>query len=594
MPPTPFATSVPAGLDGADWAQIEPILTEIQRRDVATPAEFERWLLDRSELEAACDEARANLYIASSCDTESKHKSAAFAAFVESIAPRLETIGFELDRKQVALSERFRPDPARYAVLDRSKRARVELFRAENVPLQTELDKLSQEYAKVAGAQTVEFDGKEQTLPQMGAYLLDPDRARRESAWRGINTRRLADREALDALLDRMVALRDRTARNAACAGFVEYTFKDKLRFDYTPADCDRFAGAVERRVMPLVCRLTEKRRAALGVAELRPWDLAVDVKGRPGLRPFDGGRDLFFKTATVFDSLDARLGRLFRALGPGAGGVDGSGGAAADGKALVSECLDLDSRKGKRPGGYQYNRARSRRPFIFMNAAGLHRDVMTMVHEAGHAFHSMLCAPEPLADYRHAPTEFAEVASMSMEHLTMPHWGGGRTGGGYFSDPVDLRRARAEHLERCITILPWIATIDSFQRWMYAHPDHTHRQRDDHWVELDDRFGEPVSWSGLDDERRSQWQKQSHIFSHPLYYIEYGIAELGSLQLWLKAGREGERNAIDAYIRALSLGGSVPLPDLFAAAGISFDFGESTIARIVDAVETELERLSD
>ncbi len=592
MPQAPFATCVPAGLDGADWSQIEPVLTELQHREVASPEEFERWLIDRSELEAACDEARANLYIASSCDTESKPKSEAFASFVENIAPRLETIGFELDRRQVALAERFRPDPARYAVLERSKRARVELFRAENVPLQTDLDKLSQEFARIAGAQTVEFDGQERTLPQMGAYLLDPDRARREAAWRGINTRRLADREALDALLDRMVALRDRTARNAACAGFVEYTFKDKLRFDYTPADCERFAGSVERRVMPLVRRLTEKRRVALGVAELRPWDLAVDVKGRPGLRPFNGGRDLFAKTAAVFDTLDARLGRMFRDLGPGPDAPR----AAADPKALVSECLDLDSRKGKRPGGYQYNRARSRRPFIFMNAAGLQRDVMTMVHEAGHAFHSMLCAPEPLADYRHSPTEFAEVASMSMEHLTMPHWGGGQSGkpgrGGYFTNPEELRRAQAEHLERCITILPWIATIDSFQRWMYAHPAHTHRQRDDHWLELDGRFGEPVSWAGFDDERRSQWQKQSHIFSHPLYYIEYGIAELGSLQLWLKSRREGERAAIDAYIKALSLGGSRPLPDLFAAAGIEFDFGESTIACIVEAVETELERI--
>lgn len=590
MPQAPFRTCVPARLDGADWSQIEPVLTELHDRVIATAAEFEQWLIDRSELEASCEEARANLYIASSCDTESKAKSEAFAAYVENIAPRLETIGFELDKKQVALAERFKLDPARYAVLERAKRARVELFRPDNVPLQTELDKLSQEYAKVAGAQTVIFEGQERTLPQMGAFLLDPDRARRESAWRAINTRRLADRKVLDALLDRMVALRDRTARNAACPTFVEYTFKDKLRFDYTPADCETFASSVEKRVMPLVRRLTDKRRAALGVSELRPWDLAVDIKGRPGLRPFDGGRDLFNRSAVVFDALDPRLGRMFRDLGPDQSAISTS--AAANGvKALVSDCLDLDSRKGKRPGGYQYNRARARRPFIFMNAAGLHRDVMTMVHEAGHAFHSMLCASDPLVDYRHSPTEFAEVASMSMEHLTMPHWG---VRSGYFTDPDDLRRARVEHLERCITILPWVATIDSFQHWMYRHPGHTHQQRDDHWLELDARFGEPVSWSGLDAERRAQWQKQSHLFSHPLYYIEYGIAELGSLQLWLKAQREGERAAIDAYIKALALGGSRPLPDLFAAAGITFDFGESTIARVADSVEAELDRLAE
>jgi oligoendopeptidase F len=580
MPHASVRTCVPARLNGADWSEIEPVLTELQHRVIATPSEFEQWLIDRSELEAACDEARANLYIASSCDTESKPKSAAFAAFVENIAPRLDTIGFELDKRQVALADQFRLNPARYAVLERTKRARVEIFRPQNVPIQTELDKLGQEYAKVAGAQTVNFDSEERTLPQMGGYLLETDRARRESAWRAISVRRLADRETLDALLDQMIQRRDRIARNAGCPSVVEYIFKDKLRFDYTPAHCERFWSAVEKQVVPMVRRLAGKRRAYLGVPVLRPWDLSVDTKGRPGLKPFDGGRDLFDKTAAVFDALDQRLSRMFRDLGPG------ESEPLSPGKTLVSECLDLDSRKGKRPGGYQYNRARTRRPFIFMNAAGLHRDAMTMVHEAGHAFHSMLSASDPLVDYRHSPIEFAEVASMSMEHLTMPHWG---KAGAYFPDPSDLRRAQAEHLERSATILAWIATIDSFQHWMYRNPGHTHQQRDDHWRSLDQRFGEPVSWEGLDAERRSQWQKQSHLFSHPLYYIEYGIAQLGALQLWLKSKRDGQTAAIDAYIKALSLGGSKPLPDLFAAADITFDFGESIIARIVEAVETEL-----
>ena len=579
-----FRTCVPAVIDGSDWSKVEPILTELGDRTVATAAEFEQWLIDRSEIEAACDEARANLYIASSCDTASKAKAEAFAAFLENVAPKLETVGFELDKKQVSLAERFRLDPVRYAVLERNKQARVELFRPENVTIQTELDKLSQDFAKVAGAQTVQFDGAERTLPQMAAFQLETDRARREAAWRAIAQRRLADRAAMDTLLDEMIQRRDRIARNAGCAEYVAYAFKEKHRFDYTPADCERFWGAVERRVVPFVHRLAAKRTAALALSKgsLRPWDLAVDLKGRPGLKPFDGGRELFEKTARVFDSLDGRLARMFRDLGPRTMPTD---------RALVSDCLDLDSRSGKRPGGYQYNRPRARRPFIFMNAAGMLRDAMTMVHEAGHAFHSMLCSSDPLVDYRSSPTEFAEVASMSMEHLTMPHWG---VPGAYFDAPEDLVRARREHLERSATILAWIATIDSFQHWMYHHPGHTHRERDDRWIQLDERFGEPVDWSGLENERRSSWQRQSHLFSHPLYYIEYGIAQLGSLQLWLKSRREGERAAIDSYIRALSLGGSRPLPELFAAADIRFDFGEDTIAKIVEAVESELERLGE
>lgn len=593
MTPATTRTSVPPQVDGADWAQVEPILRELQTRNVATPAEFEQWLVDRSEIESACDEARANLYIASSCDTASEAKSRAFAAFLDEVAPRLEVAAFGLDKRQVALADRFRLDQARYAVLERAKRARVELFRPENVPLQTELDKLAQDYGKIAGAQTVNFDGRERTLPQMAAYALEPDRPLRERAWRATAARRLADRAALDDLLDRMVLLRDKVARNAGLPGFVAYAFKDKQRFDYTPDDCRRYWEAVERRVVPLIHRLAEKRRAELGVATLRPWDLAVDTRGRPGLRPFDGGRELFDRTWRVFEGLDPRLARMFRDLGPAAPAE----ASAPAGRELVSDCLDLDSRKGKRPGGYNYNRSRSRRPFIFMNAVGLLNDALTMVHEAGHAFHFMLACHDPLNDYRSSTIEFAEVASMSMEHLTMPHWGGPGVGGGgqgrYFASEEDVRRARIEHMERSIAKLAWIASIDAFQHWIYGNPAHTHAQRDDQWVSLDQRFGEPVDWSGLEQERRALWQRQSHLFSHPMYYIEYGIAQLGALQLWMKSRSEGERAAVDAYIRALSLGGSRPLPDLFAAAGLRFDFGEDTIARVVDAVEAELDRLS-
>ena len=579
----PFAsTFVPAGFDGADWSNIEPLIKVLRERPVASSADLERWLIDRSDLEAACSESRATLYIATTCNTDDQAVTDAFMRYLDNTAPKLEVAGFELDKRQVDLAAKFPLPAERYHVLQRSKKSAVELFREENVPIQTELAKLSQQYGQITGVQMVQFDGEERTLPQMTQYLVDPNRDVRERAWRGIASRRLQDRAELDSLLSEMVTRRDRMARNAGCADYIEYAFREKQRFDYTPAHCRAFWSAVETHVVPLVRRLDAERTRALGVPSLRPWDLSVDVHGRPGLRPFEGGRDLMRKTRAVMNALDPRLGAMTGRLGDPDAIPNGT-------TAMVTDCLDLDSRKGKRPGGYQYMRDYSRRPFIFMNAAGLHRDVMTMVHEAGHAFHSMLAQDEPIVDYRHSPIEFAEVASMSMEHLTMPHWG---VRGGYYAREDELNRARREHIEDSISILAWIATIDAFQHWMYQHPKHSAAERDAYWLTLDARFGHAADWSGLDAERQSQWQRQGHLYSHPMYYIEYGIAQLGALGLWLMSKRQGEKTAVDAYVRALTLGGSKPLPELFGAAGLTFDFGDATVGAITEAVEEELEAL--
>lgn len=581
------ASLVPEHFNGATWEAIEPMVRALLSRSVESRDALQRWVLDRSDLDAACAEARAELYIATSCDTENKELEAAFLKYLNEVAPKLQKAEFDLDRRFVELAAKFPLDEQRYGVMLRTKRTQVEIFRDENVPLQTELAKLSQQFGKIAGAQTVQFEGKERTLPQMKEFDLSTDRGLRERAWRATIERRLEDRDALDALYDRMIELRDTVARNAGfrtdsdSGAFVKYSFKEKSRFDYTPSDCRAFWSAVQKHVVPFVRRRSEARRRALGVETLRPWDLGVDEHGRDRLRPFDGGASLVAKSLATVRSLDPRLEEMLARLTGGTALA-----APAPGTPCKTEFLDLDSRRGKRPGGYQYMRDRTRRPFIFMNAAGLHDDAMTMLHEAGHAFHSMLCADEPIVDYRHSPIEFAEVASMSMEHLSMPHWG---APGAFYSNEAEHRRARADHLEDSVTLLAWIATIDAFQHWVYANPGHTRDQRCAHWLELDARFGRGVSWAGLDDARRWWWQKQSHLFSHPMYYIEYGIAQLGALQLWLGSKVRGEKAAVDAYIRALSLGGSRPLPELFAAADLRFDFGDATVARVVEAVEKEL-----
>lgn len=576
---------VPADFDGARLDSITPLIDALMRREVGTVADLERWILDRSELSAACSEARARLYIAMTCNTEDAGAQQAYAAYVEEVSPRLSEAAFELDKRLAALAGGLKL-PDRYDVLLRNARADVEIFRQENVPLETQLARLSQRYDQIAGAQNVSFDGREQTLAQMARYQEVTDRAQREGAWRAVAARRQADVGAINDVYDEMITLRQQVAANAGFPSYVGYAFKSYHRFDYDVEACERFHAGVEECVVPLMRGLEEERRVALGVDELRPWDLSVDVKGRGPLRPFEGGRELVARSRVVFERLDPRLAGLFARLGEG----DSRVRSAADAGRVQ---LDLDSRRGKAPGGYQYMLDRSNRPFIFMNAAGLQKDVETMVHEAGHAFHSMLCEGEPLVEYRHSPIEFAEVASMSMELLTMRHWGPGR-GRAFYEDEESFRRAARQQLKRSVLLLPWIATIDAFQHWVYSNPGHTRAGREACWLELDRRFGSAVSWEGIEGHRANLWQRQLHLFSHPFYYIEYGIAQLGALQLWLQSVEKGEGEAVRSYVRALSLGGSRPLPELFRAAGLEFDFGPGTVRRLAERVRVELAKLPE
>lgn len=570
-------------LEATSWDAVEPLLEELRTREISSRQELEQWLLDRSELEAAISEGQTDLHIAMTCHTDDEGAQSAYLAYIEHFAPRLKPATFALDRRLVELSERYSLDGARYEVILRDTRAGVELFREENVDLQTQLARLEQRFEQIAGAQTVEFDGRERTMPEMATFQEDPDRNLRERAWRAVAARRMEDAPALDALFDEMVPLRDRMAHNAACASFVEYAFKAKLRFDYSPEDCATFHDSVERVVVPFNEELATRRRERLGVDTLRPWDLAVDPFGRQALRPFQGGRDLYARTLSMFEGLDPRLGGLFASLGRDIGG---------DGVA-VGRCLDLDSRPGKAPGGYQAMRDRSREPFIFMNAAGLHSDVETMIHEGGHAFHSLMCVDEPLLHYRSAPLEFCEVASMGMELLSMERWDA------FYADGLDLARAKRKQIEGSVTLLAWIATIDAFQHWIYRNPGHTRAQRAGKWVELEERFGfsgrARVSWEGIDPAiREATWHRQAHVFVVPFYYIEYGIAQLGALQLWRLALERGVPAAIDGYLRALALGGSRPLPELFERAGIRFDFSADVIGSIVERAREELRKLPE
>lgn len=558
-------TFVPENADLGDWEQIEPLFNDLVEREIQGRDDLEKWLHDRGELGSCISEERARRYIAMTCNTEDSEIEKSYLHFIENIEPKTKPYWHKLNEKYVQTPHRSLLPKERYAVLDRATVAEIEIFRDENIPLQTEDKKLSQRYQKICAGMTVEFDGREQTLPQMAKYLEETDRDRRREAWEKISRRRLQDRQEIDSIYDEQIQLRDRVAKNADCADYRRYAFKLYKRFDYTPEDCQRFHEAVETLVVPLNRALMATRRELMNLDSLRPWDTAVDPLGRPPLRPFENGEQLSEGVERILDRIDTNLAEMFSSMNERGE-------------------LDLESRKGKAPGGYQYTLDEIRRPFIFMNAAGLQRDVETLLHEAGHAFHAIESREEPLADYRDYPIEFAEVASMSMELFADDSLNE------FYSDD-DAARAKRMHLEGIINILPWIARIDAYQHWIYQNPNHSQKERTGYWLELEGRFGTELDWSGYEDVRESLWQRQLHLFVHPFYYIEYGIAQLGALQLWNRFKQDPE-DAVQRYRNALRLGGSRPLPELFAAAGIKFDFSAKTIQPLIHRVDVELEHL--
>jgi len=558
---------VPQVIDLGDWNQISPLFDRLEARAAAcaSAADLERWLLDWSELNAAIDEESAKRYIAMTCHTDNAEAEEGFLHFIEHVEPRLKPRQFKLAQTYVKHPHRAELPQLRYQVFDRDTQVQVELFREENVPLETEEAKLAQQYQKLTGSLTVQFRGEERTLIQMGRYLEEPDRPLRQEAWELIANRRLQEAGKFEEIFGGLLKLREQIAKNAGFANYRDYAFRRMGRFDYTPTECEAFHQAVEQEIMPVLHELQAERKRQLGVEPLRPWDLAADPLSQPPLRPFEQVDQMVSRTQEIFDRLDGELAAGFQRM-------------------QDLRLLDLANRKGKAPGGYQSNLSEARVPFIFMNAVGLQRDVETILHEAGHAFHALATRDDDLFAYRSAPIEFCEVASMSMELL------GAEYLEKFYAAP-EANRARRTHLEGVVSVLSWIATVDAFQHWIYTHPGHAPAERSAAWLQLMDRFGGDADWQGYEEARANLWHRQLHIFTNPFYYIEYGIAQLGALQVWANSKRD-KAQALNDYKHALALGGSRPLPELFAAAGCKFDFSRKTMAPLVALVRGELEKL--
>ncbi|MCB9893252.1 MAG: M3 family oligoendopeptidase [Planctomycetes bacterium] len=556
---------VPADLIVRGFEDVRALYDQLLEAELNTGEELEQWMLQRSELESVIQEVASRIYIRSTVDTTNLDYKQAFLDWVEDVEPRIKPISHKLNVKFRDCPARDQLDKSVYGIYERNVLTALELFSEKNVPLETELSKLTNKYEEIQGGITIEFQGEQRTPQQMAKYQLEPDRAVREAAWRATSERRLTEGPKLDELFDKQLRLREQVATNAGLKSFRDFQFKSFLRFDYTPADCDKFANAVETVALPAVERVLARRRKDMKLEKLRPWDTSVDPLGRGPLKPFEDVEELKAGCSRIFHKVDGELGAQFdnmRNLG----------------------LLDLDNRRGKAPGGYQSTLDEVRLPFIFMNAVGIDGDLRTLLHEGGHAFHAYAAANQPLMQYRSAPMEFCEVASMSMELLGLPHMD-------EFYKGEDLQRARREFLEGIIEYFPWYAIIDQFQHWVYTNPGSTIAQREDKWLALNERFSAGVDWSGLEQYRRNGWQRIGHMFFAPFYFIEYAIAQIGALQVWLNSKHNGPK-ALEQYRHALSLGGSKTLPELFKAAGGRFGMGADTVRPLIDALEEELAAL--
>lgn len=549
------------------WELLKPYFEELKQRPINSAAELEKWLLDYSELGAVVSENMAWRYIKMTCDTANTLLRDSFNDFVQNIEPHMAPIANELNKKIMDSAFKHQLTKTGYAIYLRGIKNSIELFREENIPLNTQLQELEQQFGAINGEQSIEHNGEKITLQKASVFLKDLNRAVREEVYKKVQTRRAQDEVALNDLFTKLINLRHQVALNAGFKNFRDYKHQALARFDYSVQDCLNFHEAVKLHAVPLINAHDAQRKQKLKLDDYRPWDTSVDEEGLPPLKPFANAEELVNKTIACFNKLDAFFGDCIKTMNQ-------------------MGRLDLESRLGKAPGGYQYPLYETDVPFIFMNSVGLHRDLVTMVHEGGHAIHSFLDKDLALVDFKSPPSEVAELASMSMELMSMEHWDV------FFTDSNELKRAKRQQLESVMDTLPWIAAIDKFQHWIYLNPQHNVESRYEAWQQIIKDFGSKViNYSGLEDQLKRRWQVQLHLYEVPFYYIEYGFAQLGAIAVW----RNYKRNpkvAIEKYKQALALGYTKSIPEIYEAAGIRFDFSPAYIKELMDFVKEEYDKI--
>ncbi len=550
------------------WEDLQPFFDLLLNTEVKSTGDLRSWFRNRSELESIISEDLAWRYINMTRYTDNSTYTANYQYFVENIQPKIAPFSDQLNRK--ALSSPFIQELEKeegFTIMIRNLKKEIDLFREENIPLFTEISLEQQKYNQISGAMTVMIDGTEMTLQQASVLLMDTDRSKRDRVYHKISDRRLQDKEILDESFTKLIDLRNRVALNAGFANYRDYMFKNLGRFDYSPQDCFDFHDSVRSEVVPILDELTLERKQKLKLSVIKPWDKSVDPEGREPLKAFSSGKELTDKTIECFHRIDPYLGQCLEIMN-------------------TMGHLDLESRKGKAPGGYNYPLAELGVPFIFMNATSTLRDMVTIMHEGGHAVHNFLTRDLELSDFKHTPSEVAELASMSMELISMDHWDI------FFTKTHELNRAKREHLEDIIETLPWVATIDQFQHWIYENPGHTLEDRKKNWNRIFNLFTDTLTdWTGEETARDYLWQKQLHLYEVPFYYIEYGMAQLGAIAIW-KNYKENSKKGLEGYMAALKLGYTRSIPEVYAAANIRFDFSQKYIRELIQFVRNQLNKI--
>lgn len=559
--PNPFELST--------WESVEPYFKKLSAFEIHSKEDLEKFCLNRSELESYLSENFAWRYIKMSCDNQNADLKNSYEEFVTQIMPNASVYEDEWNKKTIENSFHKKLPENGYGIMIRGIKKAIEIFREENIPLSIELQNLQTEYGGITGGLMVEIDGEEKTLQQASSFFESTDRNKREEVYHKIAKQRLSKINELDELFNKLIKIRDQVAKNSGFKNFRDYSFASLGRFDYTPEDCFQFHEAVAETFVPILNKKAKRRKEKLGLDQLRPWDKSVDLEGKGALNPFKNGEDLLEKTIRVFSNMDPFLGDCLIEM-------------------KKQNRFDLDSRKGKNPGGYNYPLEESGFPFIFMNAAGQVRDMVTLLHEGGHAVHSILTKDLPLNAFRNITSEVAELASMSMELITMDHWNI------YFENKEDEKRAKIKHLEDILETLPWVATIDAFQHWIYENPNHSNEERKKAWLEISERFSDQeTDWSGLELNKEYIWQKQLHLYEVPFYYIEYGMAQLGAIAVWRNYCLNPKK-ALNDYLNALSLGYTVPIHEIYQTAGIEFNFSKEYIQELMDFLLEKIKQIEE
>tara|TARA_B100000900_G_scaffold270921_1_gene231366 strand:- start:318 stop:2039 length:1722 start_codon:yes stop_codon:yes gene_type:complete len=567
IPSRPKRNFVPENLNIDSWNKVEPLFENLFKRSINSKKELENWMRDRSELNSVMNEDLAWRYIKMNINTKDEKLAKKFHFWIKEISPKLSPYSHKLNIKLIESPFLNELEHEKYNIYLRGVKKQIAIYREENIPLFTEMEAKQQEYGMISAKMTVEFDGKSLTMQQASLILKDTDREKRKKIYNLIQKRRLEDEEKLDNLYDELIILRQKIAKNAGYSNYRDYMFSAMGRFDYKPEDCFDFHNAISKKIVPIITSFEEKRKKKLNYVNYKPWDTAVDIDGLKPLNPFNGGNELTDLTIKCFSKLRPYFGDCISIM-------------------KEMKYLDLESKEGKAPGGFMYPLHEIGVPFIYMNSVGSQRDLVTMVHEGGHAIHSFLCRNLELTEFKSTPSEVAELASMAMELLSMDYWDT------FYKDKKELKRAKLEQLEKALGTLPWVAAIDKFQHWIYTNK-HTSKERKEKWLEIDAELGNQIiNWEGQESAQKIMWQRQLHLYEVPFYYIEYGMAQLGAIAVWRSYKKQGDV-AIENYINALKLGYTKSIGEIYKTAGVKFDFSEKYVKELASFVKEELKKLS-